>query len=449
MTYTTLTSFSNSLPNTNGVAHIRVKAGTNRPAGAIASATFTQTVNAPLPAVTNAQVVPQSDGSFLLTWNDYATNPVAAATTYKLSTLGVPNDATLTLGSTNTGTDGYAAIQNILNQAGSNSPIVIDWDVKVGISNILTVKSNTTINVAADCGAILKSGAHKPLFRNANPVFSVNANIIDHDIIINGGIWNGNNAGQTAKGTPANGLTNVFSWFGVRNLTVKNFTIYTPKVYAIQGINILNGLYEDFVVDVGAGAINMDGVHFDGWCKDCIVRRGNLKTYDDGVGINSDDIYLSPLYANGVVSGYYPASAAGPSSNILIEDIVFNNSLFGIRLLSGSSRIDNITIRNISGTTKGYALLIDNYWQHPDDVTVAGRGNIGSVTVDNFNVVVTTANMGAGALHEAIISLTDNIESLVVTNFTPTTNSIPSVFIDQSYTYGVVTVNGVNQVIAS
>ena len=95
----------------------------------------------------------------------------------------------------------------------------------------------------------------------------------------------------------------------------------------------------------------------------------------DRKGVSSKDVF-------------YSEDAAGPISDILIDDITFNSSLFGIRILSGKSRVDRITIRNIKGYTKGYAMVIDNYQQNPGAVTWAGPGNIGTINVEDFDVAI-------------------------------------------------------------
>lgn len=343
------------------------------------------------------------------------------------------------------GDDATTTIQNLLN--GGNKKIL--WDVAVSLSNSLYVESLTKIKVLSGKGAVMRNAVNRPMFTNKNHVFSNNANIIDHDIEIDGGVWNGNSSNQTQKGTPQYGFNNLFSWYGVNNLVLKNHKMYTPKTYAQHAINVVNGHLSDFVVDVGPNpAINMDGVHWDGWCKDCSVKRGNIRSYDDGIGMNADDL----LNVSGSEAlGFFPVAANGPISNITIEDIVFNDSLFGIRILSGQSRIDNISIKNISGTTYNYSLLVDNFWQNPNNIDKSGKGNIGSVVADNITTTVPSKPVDF-PINRAKIVLSSSIESLVMTNITGSGTLLPQILkLTQSsageytYTYGTILLNGVPQ----
>lgn len=338
------------------------------------------------------------------------------------------------------GDDAATIIQTLL--IGGNKKIL--WDLSVSLSNTLYVESNTKIKVLSGKGAVMRNGVNRPMFTNRNHVFSNNNNIIDHDIEIDGGIWNGNSFEQTQKGTPQYGFNNIFSWYGVNNLILKNHKMYTPKVYAQHAINVVNGHLSDFIVDVGPNpAINMDGVHWDGWCQNCTIKRGRIRSYDDGIGMNADDL----LNASGSEAlGFFPNSANGPISNITIEDIVFNDSLFGIRILSGQSRVDNISIKNISGVTYNYSILIDNYWQLPDKIDKPGKGNVGTVIIDNITTSVPTKEPGF-AINKGKINLSCSIESLTATNVTPTGTDNPMVFKltaagGYTYNYGTISVNG-------
>lgn len=340
------------------------------------------------------------------------------------------------------GDDAFSIIQGLLN--GGN--VKIYWDLAVSLSNTLRIESNTEIKTVSGKGAVLRPGVNRPMFMNKNIKFRENANIVEQNILIDGGIWNGNSAGQTVKGSHTHGPVTIFSWFGVKDLHLKNHKMYTPKTYAQQAINILNGVVEDFVVDVGSGAINMDGVHFDGWCKNCRISRGILTTYDDGVACNADDLYYHPDYGNGTTTNFWVEDPCGPASDIIFEDLFFVNSLFGIRVLSSRSRVDNITIRNLSGNTRGYSVLIDNYWQNPGAIQNSSTGNIGHITVNNNTVAVNYS--GLSNLNEAKISLSCSVESLIMTNITANTGNAPLISklikdgLNRNYIYGTVTLNG-------
>lgn len=348
----------------------------------------------------------------------------------------------LSLNNISIGDDGFFLIQNLLNSG--NKKIL--WDVGVSLSDTLLIESNTTIVAIPGKGAVMRNNSNRPMFRNKNMVFSNHDNIIDENVTIDGGTWNGNSAGQTKKGTPEFGFNNIFCWFGVRNLTLKNVKLYTPKTYAQHAINVVNGHMFDSKIDVGSNpAINMDGVHWDGWCKNCSFKRLEIRSYDDGIGLNADDL----LNLQGSEAfGFFPTEANGPISNIEIEDIIFNDSLFGIRILSGQSKVSNISIKNISGVTYNYSILIDNYQQFPNRLDKPGAGDIEDVVIDNVTTTVPYKDVGFD-LNRGKISLSASMKDVKLTNISPSGTAVPLVskLLQSSggafvYNYENVTVNG-------
>jgi hypothetical protein len=203
----------------------------------------------------------------------------------------------------------------------------------------------------------------------------------------------------------------------VDNLIVRDAILYKPATYAIAASNVTHVLYENLIVDVGPDPlINNDGLHIDGNSRYGIIRHCILNTHDDAIGLNADDLYLRWFDRKGVHSDdvFYTEKAAGPISDILIDDITLNSSLFGIRILSGKSRVDRITIRNIKGFTKGYALVIDNYQHDPGIVTWAGPGNIGTITIEDFDVAIYPGKIKMP--NESCINVSTNVEQLILRN---------------------------------
>lgn len=358
-------------------------------------------------------------------------------------------ESVLLLENISIGDDAFSYISPILE--GGN--LTIYWDKKVSLGNTLRIYSNTTVIASSGCGAVLRNEVNKPMFSNKNRRFSKNDSIADENIIYDGGVWNGNGFNQSLKFTGNYGIVSIFLHAGVINLQFKNdIKFYTPKTYCSSAWNIVNGVYEDFTLDVGSNPdINMDGVHFDGNSRDCRISRGVIRTYDDGIALNADDILYSrnlPYNQNGEIEPFWTRDPQGEIKNILIEDIHFVNSLFGIRLLSSKSRIDNITIKNITGNTTGYLLIIDNYWQQPAEIKAFNKGNVGKVILDNINVTVNSVSLPF-PVNQSVISLSDSIEELTITNFVSNTGNVPNYSkltqdaIGQVYNYGNLTLNGV------
>ena len=312
--------------------------------------------------------------------------------TYYLSSYGALSDAEIGMNSVTFGTDNTSVIQSVLNKA-KDGPITVYWDGKYSVTG-LKIFSNTTIVANAGCGAILRNHSDKSIFINACQSFSSEK---DSNIVIMGGIWNGNyynpeiRSGAQSKGDSISGLVGCFRFYGVDNLIVRDAILYKPATYALAAANVTHVLYENIIVDVGPDPlINNDGLHIDGNSQYGVIRHCILNTHDDAIGLNADDLYLKWFDRKGTPSYkvFYTEKAAGPISDILIDDITLNSSLFGIRILSGKSRVDRITIRNIKGYTKGYAVVIDNYQHDPGILTWAGPGNIGTINIEDFDVAI-------------------------------------------------------------
>ena len=337
---------------------------------------------------------------------------------YYLSMHGAISDAEIGMNSVTFGTDNTSVIQAVLNKAKA-SPITVYWDGKYSVTG-LRIYSNTTLIANAGCGAILRNHSDKPLIANANHSFKARK---DSNIVIIGGIWNGNyynpeiRQGAQSKFDNMHGVVSCFRFYGVDNLTVRDAFLYKPATYALAAANITHVLYENIIVDVGPDPlINNDGLHIDGNSQYGVIRHCIINTHDDGIGLNADDLYMYFNEKQGLSGkdAFYTEAAAGPISDILIDDITFNSSLFGIRILSGKSRVDRITIRNIKGYTKGYALVIDNYQHDPQLPTWAGPGNIGTVNVEDFDVAIHPGKIKMP--NESCINVSTNIEQLILKN---------------------------------
>ena len=335
-----------------------------------------------------------------------------------LSEHGAISDAEIGMNSVTFGTDNTYAIQNVLDKA-KNSPITVYWDGKYSVTG-LKIYSNTTIIANAGCGAILRNHSDKSIFINSSQSFGSKK---DSNIVISGGIWNGNYynpeipRGAQSKGDSINGLVGCFRFHGVDNLIVRDAILYKPATYALAASNVTHVLYENIIVDVGPDPlINNDGLHIDGNSQYGVIRHCILNTHDDAIGLNADDLYLYWFDRKGKPSkeSFYSEAAAGSISDILIDDITLNSTLFGIRILSGKSRVDRITIRNLKGYTKGYAIVIDNYQHNPEIVTWAGAGNIGTINIEDFDVAI---NPGPENMpNESCINVSTNVEQLILKN---------------------------------
>lgn len=361
----------------------------------------------------------KSGKDFGIPSSDTCNKALLPSCVYYLSAHGAVSDAELGMNSITFGTDNTAAIQTVLNNA-INTPITVYWDGKYSVTG-LKIFSNTTIITNAGCGAILRNHSDKSIFINAGQSFYSEK---DSNITIQGGIWNGNYynpeipRGAQSKGDSINGLVGCFRFHGVDNLIVRDAILYKPATYAIAASNVSHVLYENIIVDVGPDPlINNDGLHIDGNSQYGVIRNCIINSHDDGIGLNADDLYLRWFDRDGTHSdkAFYSEAAAGPISDILIEDITLNSTLFGIRILSGKSRVDRITIRNVKGFTRGYAVVVDNYQHDPSIVTFAGPGNIGTLNFEDIDVAI-HPDEKIKMPNESCINISANVEQLIFKN---------------------------------
>lgn len=318
--------------------------------------------------------------------------------------------------------DAWGYVQPKLNESGKTKKVIIHWDKSVAISDTLRLGSNTELNFNAGKGVVMMNGVSKAVLKNRTHRPATNANIVDKNITINGGIFNGN-AININRGTPGQGMAATFAWHGVENLTIDGFKIYNNKLYAQIATNVVNGHCLNFIVDGGTvfESNNMDGLHWDGWCKNCSFQNGILKTWDDAIAINADDGYSHwadfPIN-QGYLDNFYDITFNGPTSNILIKNITLNNQNsqrgYAVRVLSVLSRVDKIRIENLKGTCKNYAVLIDTYQYALGEMDFVGSGNVGTVLVNDMNVNV--VKNGSTLAPYGQFSLVCSTEKLIATN---------------------------------
>lgn len=228
----------------------------------------------------------------------------------------------------------------------------------------------------------------------------------NRNISITGGVWDGNNSG------PGNAKPDIFdkdgysgtvlNFAGVTGLYLSDMVLANSVTYNIRMARVENFTIEniDFVSD--RFGCNQDGLHFNGE-----VRHGTVKniralslgqTNDDLIALNADDS-MERVENFGMVRG-------------AIEDIVFEN-LFAedchtiIRMLSVTAPIRNITLRNIYGGYRCYAVNLDGarYCRTPlfgEAEFPDGVGVIENVTVENMTCRPTKSGDGPAVCLESV-----------------------------------------------
>lgn len=356
-----------------------------------------------------------------------------SARVYHLSKMGVPNDADLAPGSTTFGVDSTAAVQAVLDLANATNPIRIVWDVKCSGTG-WKIKSGTTIEAVGDCGAILRSGSNKSLFENENIRWTP-ATRVDKNITIKGGVWNGNRGAaggdghgtNNRKGNGTTGLNCLFRLYGVENLTFDPGLLICSPSYSSHVMNCKRVFSSRVRHDVGPGEIvNTDGHNTGGYCEDIVYRDLHVTAADDPLSISPDDVWGQ---VGSFVYPFYPVASMGPIKNVLVDNLLVQSFYYGVRLMAPTNRLDNVVIRNVTGYTKGWAILIDNYQAEGGLPGASGVGNIGAVTIDGVDIAVTAGVLGAKG---AIIRITSSAEKITIRNLRRSGygDAIPTILIE-------------------
>lgn len=320
------------------------------------------------------------------------------------STLGM----TPTLGSNQT-----AKIQALLDLA-ANGPLHLIWDVACTVDDIgtsqyacLLVSSNTTWEFLPNCGLVLRGSITKYMIMNKNATINP-ATRADKNITFTGlsGVLHGNRDNQPVRGEA------LLAFYGVDGLYMNcPPEIRKAKQFSWRAANVYNVVVYKARCDFGTGSVeqNTDGYHFNGPCSDIVVKDYTaLNCGDDPLAFNADD-----AWGEGNFTGPFD-NVYGDITNVYVDGVFVSGFLYGVRLLSGASRIDNFVIRNIRGSTGAYALVLDNYVA-PDKAKAPGPGNFGKITVDGIYTKNTSAN-ATPAWTKMAIHLNAKIEQINLLN---------------------------------
>ncbi|MDA3925042.1 MAG: glycosyl hydrolase family 28-related protein [Kiritimatiellae bacterium] len=304
----------------------------------------------------------------------------------------------LTFGASGDGVqDDAAAIQRALD---SDAATVAIPAGTYRIGQTLLVGSGTTVQADAQAVIRLADGAgtnvNTFLISNRHPVRG------DKNIVVAGGIWDGNNAHNTrgADGDMSGYTGTAINFINVTNLALRSLTVRNPDAFSIRVGEVEDFLIEDITLDHSVIRPNQDGVHVGGFSKRGIIRR--IKAIhpntpnDDMIALNADDDVLRVLNLG---------MKLGPITDILVDDVQAEGAYNFVRLLSNGSLINNITVRNVTGSCRTYAVNI-NRWRF-----AIGAGEIHNVLLENFDVTKTAG------VDLALIYITLNIDNLHILDF--------------------------------
>ena len=204
----------------------------------------------------------------------------------------------------------------------------------------------------------------------------------------------------------------MMNFFNVKGLRLSNMKLCDSESYFVRLGNV-----DDFIVNkIEFEAVhlrpNQDGIHLAGFCSNGTVENISAtmmgSTNDDMIALNADD-EVNRLVNLGV--------KRGPISNIKVKNIYAANCHTFIRLLSVHSRISDVTIENVSGGCRVFAINMDaaRYCRTPlfkEADEPHGVGDVENVTISNLSVHKTMVNKNP------LILIETNLKNFRIENFT-------------------------------
>ena len=224
---------------------------------------------------------------------------------------------------------------------------------------------------------------------------------------------------------------NIFQFTNIDRFEMSDVVMKNPVSYAVKCAKLTNFTFNHITFDFNEGnpsPDNMDGLHFDGFCRNGKISDLKGTCYDDLIALNAEDgIVDSPGY--------------GPIENIEIDSIFSDNCHSIVRMLSCGSRISNISIRNVYGSFYRYAVGFTHFF--PENPT---RGVFDNIVLENLFIskALPPESDWNGAPDWALVWCEGHgdIGSLRINGFhrVEKTTPVPSIEIEQNFTINTLTV---------
>ena len=273
------------------------------------------------------------------------------------------------------GSDDTAPLQRALDLADETHGVELVMDGCALVSG-LRLHSNTTIRcLNQNCGFYLADHADSPILVNAD--FS-KGEIRTRNITLQGGCYNGNSLNQIHH-RPDHLWVTAMSFFGVEGLTIRDLRVRSARTFAIHLANWLHVNLENLLFEPDHFELNQnqDAIHVNGPGRFLTARNLIGFGEDDFFALNADDD-TKPM---SVSHCFGPWVEEGDITDVLVDGVIWHDTIQGIRLLSRTARLDRIIIRNVQGTCSDFALLLEPYCA-PGSIT----GNYGHILLENIDV---------------------------------------------------------------
>ena len=214
----------------------------------------------------------------------------------------------------------------------------------------------------------------------------------NHNIIIEGGIWDGNNpANPRGPDEPGKYTGVMINFTNVEGLTLRALSLMDATSYFVRLGRVTDFLIEDISFEIKNLRPNQDGIHISGFCEDGIIRNlrglGSRTPNDDMAALVADDALQRAQNRNGAFNG--------PIRRIRVENLRASSCHSFVRLLSVENEIEDVEIHDVKGGCRCCAINMDacrecriqlfNDADHPN-----GVGSINNVRISDFNVYKAT-----------------------------------------------------------
>ncbi len=245
--------------------------------------------------------------------------------------------------------DHTSSLQSLLDRGGN----VFFPKGSYTVSESLMIGDNTHLTCEMGTHLRLADGANCPILINRIR----DGAEYTQNVIIEGGVWDGNNIAQNREEYPKNGrlgcgFGQLIVLTGVRDLTIRSLTVKDPNSFGIQLADTERFTVSDIFFDCNKKTGNQDGLHIDGYARNGYISNLKGWTNDDFVALNSDE---GDFTGNG-----------NDIENIVIDGIFGGTDGWtAIRLLSRKANVRHITIRNIFGEYKYNAVSFTHWAEDP------------------------------------------------------------------------------------
>lgn len=232
----------------------------------------------------------------------------------------------------------------------------------------------------------------------------------NQNITIRGGIWDGNNINNMCTTYCTGAQTGVLLDFinvdglEISDVVLQNSERFHIRINQVTHFTFTNIYFNDTQLRPCNDGINMGGFCEFGTIKGIRARCG--ATNDDLIAMNADD---TPLYCMN------RGRKIGFIRNITIEDVYAENVYTAVRMLSVTSEISNITIKNLHCGIREYGLNLDasRYCEDPffnDADYPDGVGNMHDIYLEDITLYKTEKSS------RPICTFETNVENFVIKN---------------------------------